>query len=106
MGQQATVGRQLTPLDNILNPIKQDYFSQNFKSMMDRVLPRNVDYRFGVYALKGRGGEEIVYNSAGEKLVVNEDSVPVDPVVINRFITASNGTRTDVFNARLELWYR
>lgn len=105
VGQAATVGRQLTPLDNILSPIKQDYFSQHFEPMLDRVLPRNVDYSFALYALDG-SDEVVVRNSAGEKLEVNGDRIPIDPVVINRFITASNGTRKDVYNARLELWYR
>lgn len=106
VGQAATVGNQITPLDNVLNPVKTGYFSRSFEPMLSRVLPRNVDYRFAVYALNGEGGEEVVYNSAGEKLESGFDDVPLDPVVVNRFIATSNGSRTDVYNARLTLWYK
>jgi len=106
VGQQATVGRQLSPVDNLLNPANPDYFSGDFEPFLERTMPRNVEYRFGVYSLREGGGEAVAYNSEGEKLVVGENNTPIDPVVVNRFIAASNGSKMDAFNARLELWYR
>lgn len=106
VGKSATIKRQISPFDNILQPLELNYFEREFVPFMEDVTPRNMDYKFVVYRPKEGGGEQVVYNSEGDRLTINENRTPVDPIVINRYIASSNGTQTDVYNARLFLWYK
>lgn len=106
VGKSPTIQRQISPFDNILNPLELNYFEREFVPFMKDVTPRNMDYTFVVYRPIEGGGEEVVYNSEGDRLAINENRTPVDPIVVNRYIASSNGSRTDVYNARLTLWYK
>ncbi|NIW97299.1 MAG: hypothetical protein GWN13_03450, partial [Phycisphaerae bacterium] len=49
VGKTATIKRQISPFDNILQPLELNYFEREFVPFMEDVTPRNMDYTFVVY---------------------------------------------------------